>query len=302
MSHNHGSTGLTLSVPPNLSAAVRQEGGRMCNMCRMRPLISRISSRRSFTLARAILQDMFYSVLERFPAGRIVGNMLETGGIRSLVSRRRLHAWSDESGESTDDEPYEDEFESLPSRVSTQRRRRREKETLKVPESRATYRRFSRGGSPLEEEWVEDEKELSDISSEVIDLEHHVREEWELRREEERRARAEFDPARGKKLIAKFLETKWKITDRVSYTIEFMCLVTLPGTERYKYCTKWSNGYISSYVYFNVDLNESSKGVKSLALTYTFPNNNSIQRENSSPDEFNAFLRQFDHNCDVKHR
>lgn len=34
-----------------------------------------------------------------------------------------------------------------------------------------------------------------------------MREEWELRREEERRARAEFDPARGKKLIAKFLET-----------------------------------------------------------------------------------------------
>lgn len=35
------------------------------------------------------------------------------------------------------------------------------------------FRRFSRGGSPLEEEWVEDEKELSDISSEVrwiIDL------------------------------------------------------------------------------------------------------------------------------------
>ncbi|GMT00914.1 hypothetical protein PENTCL1PPCAC_23088 [Pristionchus entomophagus] len=275
-----------------------------------------LSSGRSHNLARTILQDMFYSVLERFPSGTVVGNMLETGEIRRLVNRRstrrRLNAWSDESAESTDDEPYETEYESLPSRVSTQRRKRRD---LLVPESRATYRRFSRGASPEVTEWVEDEKEISDVSSEVIDLEHHVKEEWELRREEERRAKMEFDPARGKRLIAKFLETvgstvrgddrlelqRWKITDRVTYTIEFMCLVTLPGTERYKYCTKWSNGYISSYVYFNVDLNESSKGTKSLSLTYTFPNNNSIQRENSSPDEFNLFLRQFDHNCDVKH-
>ncbi|GMR53999.1 hypothetical protein PMAYCL1PPCAC_24194 [Pristionchus mayeri] len=270
-------------------------------MPRRKHFFSHLSSGGSLNLARAILQDMFYSVLERFPSGRVVGNMLESGQIRSLVNRRRLNAWSDESGESTDDDPYETDYESLPRygklRVSPHRRNKREK----FPDSRATYRRFSRGASPEGAEWVEDEKELSDISSEVVDLEHHVEEEWEIRREEERRAKDEFDPARGKRLIAKFLETKWKITDRVSYTIEFMCLVTLPGTERYKYCTKWTNGYISSYVYFNVDLNES-KGEKSLSLTYTFPNNNSVQRENSSPDEFNAFLRQFDHNCDVKHR
>ncbi|GMT31124.1 hypothetical protein PFISCL1PPCAC_22421, partial [Pristionchus fissidentatus] len=259
---------------------------------------SRHSYGRSLNLARAILQDMFFSVLERFPSGRLVGNMLESGQIRDLVSKRRLHAWSDESGESTDDAPYEEDFESLPSRVSTRRKKKREQPHC---ESRATYRRFSRGNTPEETEWVEDEREYTDMSSEVIDLEHHVKEEWELRREEERRAMEQFDPARGKRLIAKFLETKWKITDRVTYTIEFMCRVTLPGRERYKYCTKWSNGYISSYVYFNVDLNESSKGAKSLALTYTFPNNNSIHRENSNADEFNTFLRQFDHNCDVKH-
>ncbi|CAI4226710.1 unnamed protein product [Auanema sp. JU1783] len=117
---------------------------------------------------------------------------------------------------------------------------------------------------------------LADVPNDLLDV------RWPIS--------ASMTPLIGKRAIIDFIEKKWKYNPRIHYVVDFLCLVYLNGSNKYKYCSRWSNGYASSRVYFTLDasLTEPSKPV---TMKFFLPDGKRAHRPSTSEEHFDKFIR-----------